>query len=87
MILNKNNNEIDEDEDSFDFNLKGLKIVNIEEIYDKNINNNNNDRNVISQNYFKNIKKIRERNVYDRKWEIYKSEEIKRTFKRSDKGI
>jgi hypothetical protein len=83
---NKNNNEIDEDEDSFDFNLKGLKIVNIEEIYDKNINNNNNDRNVISQNYFKNIKKIRERNVYDRKWEIYKSEEIKRTFKRSDKA-
>ena len=90
-ILDSNNNNQDkniekEEDDSIDFNLQGIKIVNIEQIYkDSTTNNKNNNRNLISQNYFKNIKISRNKEEYP--YNIHKSEEIQKTLKQSDKAV
>ena len=56
------------EEDSLDFNLEGLKIINIEKL-----NNNKN----IKQN----------KNLLEDYYHIYKSEEIQRNSKQSDKAV
>ena len=68
----RNNRE----EDSLDFNLEGLKIINIEKLNNnKNINHQNNI-NLLTQNYFKNIKQ--KKNLLEDYYHIYKSEEIQK---------
>ena len=90
---NKNNNEIkiDDDnnemEDSFNLNLEGLKIMSIEKINNEEKNLNNiAHKNLISQNYFNNIKHTK--NKIEEEYKIYKSEEIKNPIKqKSDKAV
>ena len=73
------------EEDSLDFNLEGLKIINIEKLNNnKNINHQNNI-NLLTQNYFKNIKQ--KKNLLEDYYHIYKSEEIQRNSKQSDKAV
>ena len=74
--------------DSFDLNLEGLKIINIEQINNDNQKiNSKNNINLISQNYFNNIKQIK--NKPEDKHYIYKSEEVQKPIKKqkSDKAV
>ena len=84
---NNDKNNISEEEDSLD--LKNLKVINIEQIFNENNNNNNNkinnSRNLISQNYFNNIKKSKDNEEFP--FNIYKSEEMKKTMKQSDIAV
>jgi len=77
---NKNDNN---DIDSFDMNLEDLKIINIEQI-NKNFNENN-SRNLISQNYFKETKPSK--NLIEEHNQLYHSEEIRKPSKQSDKAV
>ena len=88
----KNDNDDNEEDDSLDF--KNLKVIDIEQMCNENINDNsnknnennvNNNRNLISQNYFKNIKNSK--NKDNPIFNIYKSEEMKKTMKQSDKAV
>lgn len=90
-------NEENSDIDSFDIDLNGLKKVKFQNII--NINDNKNTRNIISQNYFNNIKNYSDKN--SNLYKIYASEEIKvnknidsgrytnreKTIKQSDKAV
>ena len=74
-----------EGEDSFDFNLEELKIINIEKLNNnKNISQQKNT-NLLTQNYFKNIKY--KNKLIEENYHIYKSEEIKKNSKESDKAV
>ena len=65
--------------------MEGLKIINIEKLNNnKNINHQNNI-NLLTQNYFKNIKQ--KKNLLEDYYHIYKSEEIQRNSKQSDKAV
>ena len=83
-----NENEDKKDKDNGDqddsMDLKDLKVINIEQIFNNNNNKNNNSRNLISQNYFNNIKSSKNK---DGLYNIYKSDEMKRTMKQSDKAV
>ena len=79
----KDNNKDNEDIDSIDMNLENLKIINIEQI-NKNIKENN-SRNLISQNYFKNS--INSKNIIEEYNQLYHSEEMRKQSKQSDKAV
>ena len=57
-------------------NLENLKIINIEQI-NKNIKENN-SRNLISQNYFKNS--INSKNLIEEYNQLYHSEEMRKQY-------
>ena len=81
---NKNDKNNSDEDDSLD--LKNLKVINIEQIFnDNNINKINNSRNLISQNYFNNIKKSKDQDEFP--FNIYKSDEMKKTMKHSDIAV
>ena len=74
--INKDKDKSDEknsDIDSLDIDINGLKKVAFQNII--NINDNKNTRNIISQNYFNNIKNYSDKN--SNLFKIYASEEIK----------
>ena len=81
---NKNDKNNSDEDDSLD--LKNLKVINIEQIFnDNNINKINNSRNLISQNYFNNIKQSKDQDEFP--FNIYKSDEMKKTMKHSDIAV